>query len=415
MRPIRVFIVFALVTAVLSLAVIFVTGSHIKPHTSEYEEVIANIFSGKGFVLPNAKFHLDYRAGIHPLFTYICAGIYAVTGHSFLAVLIFQVFISILTAYLIFKLGAMLFNEKAGLFAAALAMLHPAQLIYSTTKIHSQVLDTFFFVLIVYYILLASRTRNARDFILLGLFTGIGSLARGTLIVLIPIGAVYFILNAQGRKAAALRNVCMTAVAAVLVLSPWWIRNYSIFKKPVYMTTESMGYVMWVGFNENATGTLYKSPDVSLFEGAPKELRQKIWAIKDEMGQQEAFRKEAIDFIKRNPSKALRLYLNRIAYFWWFTPTEGAYYPKAYYDIYKAYYITVIILAAVGLIAAFRRRLPALKDLIFLMFAMFFLGLLQSFYYVEGRHRWEIEPVLLLFTAYGLTRFLPSWRRSKQQ
>jgi 4-amino-4-deoxy-L-arabinose transferase-like glycosyltransferase len=411
MKPVKVFAIFALVTAILSLAVVFATGSHIKPHTSEYEEVIANIFAGKGFVLPNVKFQLDYRAAIHPLFTYICAGIYALTGHSFLAVLIFQIFISILTSYLIFKLGSVLFNEKAGLIAAVLTMLHPAQVIYSTTKIHSQVLDTFFFVLIVYYVLLANRSRKTRHFVLLGIFAGVGSLARGTLIVLIPIAAVYLLLNAREKAAAVFRNLCLTAIAAVLVLSPWWVRNYMIFKKPVYMTTESTGYVMWVGFNENATGTLYKSPEISLFEGAPKEFQQKVWDIKDEMGQQEYFRKEAIGFIRQHPAKALRLYLNRVAYFWWFTPTEGSFYPKAYSNIYMAYYSAVVLLSAVGIIAAFKRRLSSLKDIIFLAGAMFLLGLLQSFYYVEGRHRWEIEPVLLVFAAYGISRFFPSWRR----
>lgn len=395
-------LIFVIVGVILRLGVVFVTKSNLNPELFEYEDVIRHLFAGEGFILDNSKFHLHYYAAIHPLFTFICAGIYLLTNHSFLAVEIFQILISVATGIILYKIGSEIFNKNAGLIAAFFTIFHPGLIIYSTTKIASQTLDTFFFTLIVFWILKTRRTLKISDFLLLGIFIGLAALARGTLIIALPIVFFYYWLSLPFKKIQVFKKMALVLLTAVAILSPWWIRNYLIFKKPVYMTTESTGYVLWVGFNANATGTLYALNGKEQWEEAPGELKEKIFSQTNEIAQQDIFRREAINFIIKNPIKAITLYIKRIIYFWWFTPTQGLFYPAIYFTIYRLFYVLCLSFALAGFIYSLRSTIIDKLNILLVLFIIFGLCLLQSFYYVEGRHRWEIEPLLLMFSAYGI-------------
>lgn len=406
MKPRFYLVIFIITGIVLRLGVVFMTKSHVSPELFEYEDVIKNLLSGRGFVYYNGKFQTDYYAAIHPLFTFLCAGIYLVTHRSFLAVEIFQILISVTTGYLTYKIGKEIYNEKTGLIAAALTIFHPGQIIYSTIKVMSPVLDAFFFVSAAYWILRTKRNPKIGNFILLGILIGLGSLVRGTSIICLPIAIIYYFLVLPLKKAQIFKKISVAFLFTLLVLSPWWIRNYLIFKQPVYMTTESMGYTLWVGFNEKATGTLYTREGKTQWEEAPGDLKERILGQRDEIAQQAVFRKEALNFIQKNPMRSLALYFKRILYFWWFTPTQGLFYPTIYFKIYKLFYIIYLVFFFYGFSCIFRDTTITKSSIFLLISIMFALSLLQGLYYVEGRHRWEVEPLLLLFTSYGLQNLL---------
>lgn len=404
MKP-KTFLLFFIVAGILvRLAAIFVTKSYLHPELFEYEDVIKNILAGKGLVSYNAKFQADYYAAIHPLFTFLCAAIYMVTNHSFLAVEIFQVLISVTTGYLIYWIGNFIFNDKQiSLIAAALTIFHPGQIIYSTLKIQSPVLDTFFFVLVVLWTLKAGKSLKISDFAWLGIFLGLGSLARGTLIICLPIAAMYYFLVLKLKKAEYIKKLGITFIFTILALSPWWVRNYLIFRKPIFMTTESIGYTLWVGFNEKATGTLWTLSGNTQWDEASVNLKERVLSQKDEIAQQNIFKEEAVNFIVRNPVKSVILYIKRLFYFWWFTPTQGSLYPKIYFVIYKIFYKISLVFIFVSLFNIFLRFNSIDKAVVTLIFSIpILLSLAQGFYYIEGRHRWEIEPLLLLFAAHGI-------------
>ncbi len=315
---------------------------------------------------------------------------------------IFQVLISVTKRFYISKIVSEIFDKKVGLIAAALTIFHPGLIIYSTTKVHSQTLDTFFFVLITFWILKAKRTLKSVDFALLGVFIGLGSLARGTIIIALPIAAFYYFLALPLKKIQVFKKTVIIFLTAIAILSPWWVRNYLIFKQPVYMTTESMGYVLWVGFNDNATGTLYALDGKTQLAKAPEGLKEMVFSQTDEIAQQDIFRREAVNFILRNPIKSLVLYLKRIFFFWWFTPTQGFFYPKIYFTIYKLFYAASLFFIFIAIFHILKYSPINKLDILPLFLFILGLSLLQGLYYVEGRHRWEIEPLLFIFVAYGI-------------
>ena len=42
------------------------------------------------------------------------------------------------------------------------------------------------------------------------------------------------------------------------------------------------------------------------------------------------------------------------------------------------------------------------------------ISLAQSIFYVEGRHRWAVEPLILIFTAAGILSFMPFSKKEKE-
>lgn len=404
MKPKTFLLVFIVAGLLVRAAMIFSTKSYLHPELFEYEDVIRNLLAGKGFVYYNSKFQINYYAAIHPLFTFLCAVVYAVTNHSFLAVEIFQVLVSVATGYLICLIGNFVFDDqRTSLLAAALTIFHPGQVIYSTLKIQSPVIDTFFFVLAALLILRVGKSWKMKDFVIMGILIGLGSLARGTLIICLPIAAIYYSFALKIRKTDCIKKVGIAFIFASLVMSPWWIRNFLILGKPIFMTTESAGYTLWVGFNEKATGTLWTVSGNTQWDEAPAGLRNKVLSQKDEMSQQNIFRNEALSFIAENPSKSMTLYIKRLFYFWWFTPTQGNLYPKIYFEIYKIYYKLLLVIILFSLFNILFLPNSIDKNAVALIFSIpLALSLVQGLCYIEGRHRWEIEPLLLLFAAHGI-------------
>jgi len=111
-----------------------------------------------------------------------------------------------------------------------------------------------------------------------------------------------------------------------------------------------------------------------------------------------------MDFIRNNPLQFIKLYCKKIYYFWWFSPQSGTIYPKIYLGLYTYIYLIMGVFSAFGALAALLFRGKRTRDNAFLLvFIIMSICLTQSLFYVEGRHRWLIEPLLMVFVSYGIT------------
>ena len=72
------------------------------------------------------------------------------------------------------------------------------------------------------------------------------------------------------------------------------------------------------------------------------------------------------------------------------------------------YYFVIIFSALIGFYAIWRGGGLARQHLILIGVFLFALALLQSLYYVEGRHRWAVEPILIAISGAGVAKL---WRR----
>jgi hypothetical protein len=134
-----------------------------------------------------------------------------------------------------------------------------------------------------------------------------------------------------------------------------------------------------------------------MFDAAPEAFRAQILAG-DERSQQQLFWNEFVRFVTSEPGRTLDLFVKKLYYFWWFSPQSGREHPQLLFFLYMPVY-AVILFAALwgfGLGLCYRRR-----EFSLLLLFLLAISAGQSLFFVEGRHRLAVMPVLLVPGAVG--------------
>lgn len=387
-------IIFGLAVKLTILLVLFSSN----PQTWEYDTIADNILKGHGY-------QMEHLGAVHysqapPLYAFVCAGIYALTNHSYLAVQLFQIILSCFIVLTVYAIGNTVFNKTIGLLAAFLVTFHPGLIVYAIWKIHPLNLDSLLILLVILGFLKTRVELFSWKVFLLGAVTGLAILTRPTIALFLPFGIACLALQKEVNKKKFIIFCCVLLSTVALVISPWIIRNYLIHKRIIFITTDT-GELFWRGNNPGASGSAYLPSGKTVLENMPEELVKKIYG-KPELAQKDVFTKEALNFIKKNPEQAIRLFLKKFLYFWWFSPQSGILYSKSWFNFYKLYYSIVILFGIIGLTRIFYiRNLQVLRNTCFLLLMLLSISFAQSLFYVEGRHRWAVEPLVLIFTAVG--------------
>ena len=439
------FLILGLALAVRGILLMTVAPQ--KPTAWETELIAKNLLSGKGFTFIYTG-SVPYRAYKPPLYEWMTAGVYLLThqnhdseitsgaassSRSQRAMVLLQCVFGALLAGVCFLIGRILFGTAAGVITGICVALHPALIYYDTHQLHALTLGGLLIASIA-WIFLKLRVRNSwMRRLLAGALIGLAVHERGTAGIFLPIAITWLWAmgdagmpcvggstpggGAQSRATRVTRGQLLWRSAGplilgfVLVITPWTLRNAAVYHRFVFMTSLT-GELFWRGNNPQATGTTVTSDLTPMLGTLPPEFEQKMAAM-DELSQQDYLRQEAWAFIRSNPKKAALLFIKKFLMFWWFAPTSGYRYPRVYLLTYQIFYLGALLLGLYGLLTpwSFPRKEDDIQGMALLISMALGFSLLQSFYYVEIRHRWAIEPLLLVFTGGGLVRLLPSTRR----
>ena len=387
----------------LALIVAFKTYAH--PVAWEYETIANNLLDGKGFSYVFLK--TTYLSFNTPLFPYLCAGVYALTNHSFLAILLVQSLFTTALALVVFKIAKLVFSEAVGLLAAALVAFHPGLMYYDVLNLLPLSIDSFFIAAIIFVLLKNKERRSVRAMSLVGGLIGLAALSRGvTAVLLLPV-IIYLGLFARFLDFKhRLKIVTCVACTTFIVLAPWLIRNYSVHKRFVFIASTS-GENFWRGNNLLATGTSYGEHKIPIIDLWPEDFRARVYSL-TEIEQKDFFESEAWNFIRANPLQATKLYAKKVYYFWWFSPQSGVVYPQKYLGMYKLFYMPLLSFFIIGVVFAVVSAKKAVRESSLILLSVpVTIWLSQSLFYVEGRHRWLIEPIMIIFFSYGI---IESWK-----
>jgi 4-amino-4-deoxy-L-arabinose transferase-like glycosyltransferase len=372
------------------------------PEFWEYEYIARHLLDGRGFVYDG---HMggDYHAYVEPLYPFLIAAVYAVTGRSALALGIVQCVLSALLAPVVYALGRRAFSPAAATLAAVLLTLHPALALYAT-KLHPLVLDSLLIALVVLAMARLMDAPRPRAALALGVALGACTLTRPTILAAIP--AVLAWVASRGAGARALRLWLVALVVAAGVTAPWIVRNYVVLHAFV-LTRTNTAFVFWLGNQPGAPGGAGDPSDPtgmrSLFDVASLELRQRVLEAPDELAKNRVFRDAALAYVRQEPLAFLGRSLRKLSYFWWFAPYEGRRYPGWEITLYKGLRAILLAAAVGGLVAALRRRLHARPDaLAVLVLVATTISLVQAMFYIDGRHRLAVEPLLLVIAGAGM-------------
>lgn len=135
------------------------------------------------------------------------------TGGSVLAAKVAQLVLGSVTAVIAYRLGAVVFNEKTGLIAAALVALS-GPLIFFEAELLATGWEAFWGVTVVLLLVLASRGGNPAHYLLAGVSGGMSVLTRATFLPFFALASAWLLYVTWKRGAPVQGKISRTALLA---------------------------------------------------------------------------------------------------------------------------------------------------------------------------------------------------------
>ena len=390
------------VLAFLFAAFIWFLFARFKPPVSwEYSDIARNLIKDHSFVY--SYLNAEYVNFCPPLYSFLVAFIYLISNFNSFAVIFAQIIIFSFLCAVVFMIGEEIFGFKIGFLAAICVMLHPVLLFYTLRYEHCLILDSFMITFSIFTMLmLREKPASLWRLIVSGSVLGLSFLSRGTALILLPVFVFWisFAFNQSFKK--RLKTAFGLILISFMIITPWTIRNYLVTGKFILigaMTEECF----WLGNNPNASGSSYNAAGQTMLRDlAGRDFLKKVSSL-DEAAQKEAFKDAAFDFIKNNPADFIKLFIKKLYYFWWFSPQFGILYSKIYVPFYKILYFLEFLFGIIGItLAVTSKNKIVIQNSILPISALLSISIFQSLFYVEGRHRLALEPLLLIFAAYAI-------------
>jgi len=401
--------VFALAFLVRCFAYVLM-GRLAHPKFWEYHEIAENFLLGKGLMYSFLN-NIPVYAFAEPFYSILSASIYFLTNHNYAIFGIVNMLASSGITIAVYYLGKQLADERVGLLAALLTALHPG-LIYFATQFHPLTFNALFVTLIILALGRLYQTPKVKNAIASGILIGLAFLDRSLCLIFIPIAAGLLVFS--NTSARIKLKLCIIVILISLVpVTAWSIRNYILFHK-VVVGRSSAGYLFWIGNNPRTTSSAMYDKNTPMIYTLDKETLKKFNTM-NELEIDAYLMNKGMSFVKSRPYVFLWNWAKRFYYFWWFPPFIGMQYPPAWLVAYKIFYMGVFFTAIYALISITTRREKIkdinLPDVYLVVLCVLALAAAQSLFYVEGRHRWAIEPILMIFSSWTIVQILTLKKR----
>ncbi|HEY6928366.1 MAG TPA: glycosyltransferase family 39 protein [Thermoanaerobaculia bacterium] len=316
-----------------------------------------------------------------------------------------------LVAPLLALLSLRLFRRRGlAIATGAAGALHPSFVLFSS-DVES---ETIFIPLLLGFaaLLLAAADRRAsRLAFLAGIALGAAALTRPSALALAPLlAAPLFDRRSPPRPRGRLAGLAILGFA--LALSPWIVRNLLHFGELIPVSDEG-GCAFFDG-NSDWANRLYELKDQREVESINLEMhRDKVARLvaagigpgtkgfESPSRRSMALVRSTLEERRRDPAGTARLFVRKLWH--WIRPYPILFWSLPVIVSASALYVTLYVLAAVGLATAKRRG--AVR---FSIAVMALSTVLHVLVLVLWRYRvpyWD--PILLLYGAFGFTRFLP--------
>jgi len=372
-----------------------VSGGQLWPDEHDFDTTAQNVVQGHGFSrIPNSSVPMIRRVPLYPLFL---ALIYRTWGHSFDAVRVFQILLVALTALIGYLMARMIFKGKFAFLSFFLIGFWPPLIVFST-RIMSEVLNTFLLSLSILCLVMLLHRRSIILALVSGLFIGITTLCKATT-ALFPFFVFLFLILVYRSKKQALCHGLILILAAAIAISPWTVRNYLQFKSfiPVQLGV-SPGF--WVG-TDIPKGGRWPGEEGMLHHKFNKGLRE------DHPYVEKFYLGKAINNIKENPAGYLILLVKKAGGFWR-RPSVGAVEKFGLKKIllrgsnYLLHYLAIAF-GIIGSILVVKRKILLAYPLILIIF---YYTIMHALLFVEPRYHIPVLPVLIILATYGFSRTL---------
>jgi hypothetical protein len=383
----------------------------------EHVLIAKALLSGKGYIVDDAPVlpekHVRYvgEDAMYkaPLYQFFLAGVFAISGFSFLLFFPLQALLGGVLSGLVGLITLETWQRRRAAWLAGLgAAAHPS-LVNSASQPYNENLFFFLFVTAVWSFLVWFRTRHLRWAFLCGAAVALCTLARESgLALLAAVGTVGLLAGPRTRRSwLGLVAIALTAVA---VVAPWTARNYIRFGTVVPVANIS-GHDLAIANNECTASEGLLIPfwaegpcrplERELVQAAKRVAPTHIPAV---IRFDRIQARVALDFIREHPGEYGKLALRRL----WTTLLP--YNPRGNQHwhnrvAFALYWLAIFPAGIVGLSVQVK-RLDARSSLLALLVMLNLLSIMAVIYWSDLRLRVGIDLLLGCFAGWIYDEFL---------
>jgi 4-amino-4-deoxy-L-arabinose transferase-like glycosyltransferase len=406
----------ALTVGALVRASLLVYAGGLEPRIVDeqhYIELADSLYEGRGFAWADGQ-ATSIRPPLYPAFV---ASIWTIAGgRSLVAVRVVQMGLALVTVWLVYRLGASMFDEGTGAAAALAVALYPS-LLFANVTLLTETLFTFLLVSTMWLCHVALRDRSLAKAAMAGTCCGLAALTRSVLWPF-PLVAASVILFAAGRSWR--RGLAMAAVFCAChaaVLSPWSVRNSSL--QGVFVAVDTLsGFNLWMA---NSEGTPSDRMWAAVSQGGDQRMaaaiasefpgRRLTEGEKDKWGREAALR-----FMLSHPAVTATRSLRKFGDFWGLDRellagiAQGVYSPPRLAGLLMGAavmlaYPAAMVLAVIGIWLSRKRNWPTH---VMVGALILFVCAVHTIVFGHSRYRLPLMPFLLIYAAAAVCT--QSWR-----
>ena len=356
-----------------------------------YAEIADNIINGHRIIYSRPPFYVGGFAIFPPLYPILLAVVGLVAPLTAPTFLIVNWVIDIITAALIFWISRQIDLIKSGIAAASTYLLWPTNLLMAPVA-QKEGLAALLSCAVVGVLLAASERPSRSVALAYGALSALLALTQPALVTLPALLALVMLPRFRSRK-AWLETVGLGICSAIIVMLPWWIRNYLIFDQFVPLTTSS-GPALWIGtMSHGFENTWIPLADYLTHQGSEVEISKRATY-------------DAVTWISAHPLSYFHHTLIKAAYMlypdrWnvkplaWMLP---AYLPPVVFKVIPML-ASAALFAAAG-IGGVLARGSVIRPLVVACLLQLFL--VQIWFEFPERHRYFMIPLLAILAAEGM-------------
>jgi 4-amino-4-deoxy-L-arabinose transferase-like glycosyltransferase/thioredoxin-like negative regulator of GroEL len=347
-----------------------------------------------------------------PLYPYLLALLYKLSGSSIAFAVFFQHLMGTAVLVLIYFLSRRFFSRAVSLAATLMAALY-WPLIYFEGDLLAVTLVVFLDVLLLLTLVSAVKSKGSTLYWLSGILLGLSAVARPSILIFAPFIPLCFYWSAApgaGLRAgrAWLERSAVVFAGAAIVISPVIVRNYVIGRDIVPIASQG-GVNFYIGNNPEANGSRAYLPGASsdlygTFRGAAELAEKEVGrGLKPSEVSNFYFRK-GLHFISSSPGKAFSLLAKKFYLFWAGVERSNNKYIQFFWREYGLGRFPFIGFWLVGPLAILGGALlwPRRRETVFFyVFVVTYMAGVVVFF-VNARFRLPVAPVLMIFAAYAL-------------
>ena len=301
------------------------------------------------------------------------------------------------------------FTDLAGAIGPALIVCYPV-FFYTAGTLFPQTFGAFIFLLILCVLSYATTyhpnsidhklTLSTRPYVIIGFLFGLLLLAIPAFVFSLLIICIWTVIAVRKLKYAI-----TILTIALLTVSLWSVRNYFVFRSFVFISTNA-GIMLLAGNSENTTANSGITTDIVKYTNEAATL--------NELQRDTYYRSKAIEFIRKNPRRAVQLYLAKaINYFNYYNNLETKGEESSIHNLVMLLtYYPLLSLAILRIVSAKYLSLSKFEWLLILLY----IGdvCFSAVFFTRIRYRLPADFLLIALSAQFIANLLasrPWWNR----